>query len=448
MPAVPLPGGYPTRLARATALARRGWDALATVADRLRAARRAPPRAARLERFGAILQLTVPRALVFVDRAFARRALAVTAAPAIWRGAEPALGDHPLSAPLEAHLQLTNRCTAGCKGCYTGASAAGAPGEWGFEAWRAAIDALADAGVFHVALGGGESAVLPWLGELADHARARGIIPNLTTSGLDGLEALLAIADRFGQINVSLDGLGATYAAVRGFDGFARADAAIRRLRAVRREIGINVVVTRHNFDELDDIFAYAAARRLSEVELLRFKPSGRGARAYADLRCTDAQHRAFLPRVLAAARRHAIRVKVDCSYTPMIAHHHPGPELLAELAVYGCSGGDFLIGAKPGGQLTACSFAAPPPPIDEHRPRVTELAAYWDSPGAFGAFRDWRAAREPCASCAYLAQCRGGCRVVATHVRGDLTAPDPECPRVVDAAASGPPPRRHLPVL
>jgi radical SAM protein with 4Fe4S-binding SPASM domain len=313
-----------------------------------------------------------------------------------------------------------------------------------------AIDHLADAGVFHVALGGGESAILPWLGELADHARRRGIIPNLTTSGLAGLERLLAICDRFGQINVSLDGLGPTYARVRGFDGFARADAAIRALRGVKREVGINVVVTRHNFGELDQLFAYAALRRLSEIELLRFKPSGRGARAYAELRCSDAQHRAFLPTILAAARRHAVRVKVDCSYTPMLAHHRPDRALLAELAVYGCTGGDFLVGAKPGGQLTACSFAAPPPPPSPgaDRPRVTELRDYWDAPGAFGAFRTWREAREPCASCDYHALCRGGCKVVSAHATGDPSLPDPECPRVVDHHPAPPTRRVHLPVV
>jgi radical SAM protein with 4Fe4S-binding SPASM domain len=443
-------------LARARRLAVRGLDAAAMLYARAREARRFPPRKARLERFGAILQLTVPRALVFVDRAFARRALALPRGeePALWRGEEPALGDHVLSAPLEAHLQLTNRCTAGCKGCYTGASAEGAPNEWGLAEWTRALDALADAGVFHVALGGGESAILPWLGELADHARRRGIVPNLTTSGLDGLPALLEIADRFGQINVSLDGIGAAYAAVRGFDGFARADHAIRALRAKKREVGINVVVTRKSFDQLDGLFAYAAEQRLSEVELLRFKPAGRGARAYAELRCTDAQHRAFLPTILAAARRHAIRVKVDCSYTPMLAHHAPERALLAELAVYGCTGGDFLVGAKPGGQLTACSFAAPPPALaEERRPRVTELAAYWEAPGAFGAFRAWRAAREPCASCDYLALCRGGCKVVSAHVTGDLAAPDPECPRVIAHQAAPPAgptarTRRRLPVI
>ncbi|HEX5057795.1 MAG TPA: radical SAM protein [Kofleriaceae bacterium] len=422
----------------------RARDAVGTIADRLRAVRQHPPRRARFERFGAIVQLTIPRALVFVDRAMARRVVAVPSEPAAWREPESELGEHVLSAPLEAHLQITNRCAAGCQGCYTGASAEGAPNEWGLAEWKRALDALADAGVFHVALGGGESATLPWLGELADHARARGIIPNLTTSGLDGLDRLLAIADRFGQINVSLDGLGDTYAAVRGFDGFARADAAIRALRAIKHEVGINVVVTRHNFAELDTIFAYAAERRLSEVELLRFKPSGRGARAYSDLRCTDAQHRAFLPTILEAARRHRVRVKVDCSYTPMLAHHRPDRALLAELAVYGCTGGDFLVGAKPDGRLTACSFASPPPALDGQRPRVDALATYWTAPDAFGAFRNWRAAREPCASCEYHSLCRGGCKVVSAHLAGDLAAPDPECPRVIDEGAR----RVHLNVL
>src|SRR5262245_64053162 len=146
----------------------------------------------------------------------AKRVVRVDGQPPAWREPESELGDHVLSAPLEAHLQITNRRAAGCKGCYTGASAEGAPNEWGLVEWKRAIDALADAGVFHVALGGGESAALPWLGELADHARRRGIVPNLTTSGLAGLDRLLAIAGRFGQINVSLDGLGPTYARVRG----------------------------------------------------------------------------------------------------------------------------------------------------------------------------------------------------------------------------------------
>jgi len=62
-----------------------------------------------------------------------------------------------LSAPLEAHLQITNRCASGCRGCYTAATPAGLRDEWGLEDWKHALDELAARGVFHVALGGGES---------------------------------------------------------------------------------------------------------------------------------------------------------------------------------------------------------------------------------------------------------------------------------------------------
>ncbi len=394
----------------------------------------------RAEAFGGIVELEKPRALVFVDRDYAR-SLGHDGG-STWAAPETPLGARPLSAPLEAHLQLTNRCDAGCQGCYTGATPHGAAGEWGATEWKRAIDALADAGVFHLALGGGESAILPWLGEIAAHAKSRGLTPNLTTSGLAGLDGLLPIAPLFGQINVSIDGIGADYAAVRGFDGFPRADLAVRRLRAVKPEIGLNCVVTRQNFARLGEVFAYARRRKLNEVELLRFKPAGRGAKTYEDLRCTDGQHRLFLPTILGLARKHRVRVRVDCSYTPMIAFHDPGADLLGKLAVYGCTGGDFLIGAKASGVMTACSFAAPP----AGKPTVDEIGDYWTSAAAFGAFRDWRKAEEPCNTCPYHSLCRGGCRVVSVHSTGSLAAPDPECPRVVDHA--GGKRRVSLPIL
>jgi radical SAM protein with 4Fe4S-binding SPASM domain len=395
--------------------------------------RRSPfrPRRFRPERFGGIVQLERPRALVFVDHARAR-ALGHLDVPPLTTATGDELArllDAPLSAPLEAHLQLTNRCSAGCQGCYTGASPEGAPREWGLDEWRRAVAALAQRGVFHLALGGGESALLPWLGELATYARSVGVVPNLTTSGLyddDTLERLAGWAPLFGQINVSLDGLGADYASVRGVDGFARADRALVRLRRATPSVGINVVVTRHNFEALDALFAHARRRRLSEVELLRFKPSGRGARVYEELRCTDDQHDRLVATALASARRHRVRVKLDCSYTPMVVHQGADLRLLRWLAVYGCAGGDLLVGAKATGALSACSFAAP---VDVS---VERLSEHWDSEGAFGPFRRWReAAEEPCRSCEALSLCRGGCRVVSAHVEGSLGRPDPECARV-----------------
>jgi radical SAM protein with 4Fe4S-binding SPASM domain len=408
---------------------------------------RRTPTGFRYESFGGIVHLSRPRALVFVDRDRARR-LGYRASPLWAEAPDEHWNEARLSAPLEAHLQLTNRCDAGCQGCYTGATPTGAAGEWQLDDWKRAVDELAARGVFHLALGGGESALLPWLGDVAAHARDKGLVPNLTTSGLYGdaeLERLVGWAPLFGQINVSIDGVGDDYAKVRGFDGFGRADRAVVALRKVSKHVGINCVVTRDSFDGLGRVFAYAKSRKLREVELLRFKPSGRGIKTYEQLRCSDEQHRALVPTILKLARKHRLRVRLDCSYTPMVTHHRIKPKVMRWLAIYGCAGGDLLVGAKASGMLTACSFA---PPVER---RVDGLGAYWDEDGAFGPFRRWReAAAEPCRSCDYLALCRGGCRVVTMHTTGDASAPDPECPRVIDwrAAQGLPAPARRLPVI
>lgn len=418
------------------------------------------PRAFRYERFGGIAQLGGrygwPQALVFVDRDRARGLGYDQPPPGLWDDPAPALeAAVPLSAPLEVHLQLTNRCEAGCATCYTGASPQGAPSEWGLSQWCRAIDELSEAGVFHVALGGGESAHLPWLGELLTHCWQRGIIPNLTTSGLYDqatLDRLLALARRglFGQVNVSVDGIGDIYTQVRGIAGFAQADHAIRSLRRVFPDVGINTVVTRVGLPHLPELFAYAHRTGLREVELLRLKPAGRGARqdTYQSLRCTDQQHRTLLPTVLALGKRHRLRVRLDCSMVPFVAHHQLDDGLLRFLSIYGCAGGDMLAATRADGRLSACSFAHP-----THHP-VTDLRRYFAEPQAFAPFRDHQHAQEPCRSCSYLSLCRGGCRVVSVHSSGSGSDPDPECPRVIDyraASASSDDaslPRRRLKVL
>jgi len=389
-------------------------------------------RSFRYESFGGIVHLERPRALVFVDRAYARRL--GHRDESHWSSPE---NEEPvvLSAPLEAHLQLTNRCASGCQGCYTGATPSGGPNELGLEAWKRAIDELAEMGVFHLALGGGESGDLPWLGDVARHARARGLVPNLTTSGqVRDLDALVAIAPLFGQINVSIDGVGDVYRRVRGYDGFVTADRAVVQLRHANRNVGINCVVCRENFDHLDELFRYAKRKKLRSIELLRFKPSGRGAQSYDLLRCTAAQNEALLPTVLRLVRRHRIRARLDCSLTPFVAHHQPDPRLLEWLGIRGCIGGDYLVAAKAHGVVSACSFAAPP----QGGPTVSTLRAYWRQHDAFEPFRAWRNNPEPCRSCNYLSLCRGGCRAVSAHITGDPAAPDPECPRVIAAVASG----------
>lgn len=409
----------------------------------------------RYEKFGGVLMFEDPPLLVTAGRAFMKSCGLDGSAKGAWSGEEAdADGAIPrMSVPVEAHLALTNACNAGCSHCYQ-ASGDPLPGELGREGMLSLVDRLADAGVFHVALGGGESFLLPWLFEIAHHARARGMVPNVTTSGLALTEAQAKQCSVFGRVNVSLDGVDpAGYGELRRAESFAKADRALRLLRAHHPSVGINTVVTRANADRLEEIAAYAVSLGLDEVEFLRLKPAGRGVETWWDHRPTDAQNRALLPALLDIRRRHRISIKVDCSFAPMVAATGVEPDVLQFFSVLGCEGGDYLVGIDAAGSAKPCSF--------EHdreggnRFPASEIASRWGEAGTFPEYRGYSAAPpEPCASCRWQTVCRGGCRVVAKFVTGDPAAPDPECPRVLDfATARGEPspaaarPRR-LPIV
>jgi radical SAM protein with 4Fe4S-binding SPASM domain len=372
----------------------------------------------RPEWFGALVELDWPRALVSVNRAWAKR-LGLKAS-ARWEGDDPG----HLAAPTEVHLVLSRRCSAGCKSCYVAATPKGPALE--LEQAKRAIDELAALGVFHVALGGGEAMDLEHLFAVAHYARAKGVLPNLTTAALTLTDEQARACTVFGQINVSIDGVGSRYREARGFDGFAAARAGLERLRRHKKEVGINCVVSRTSFAWLDEVGALARELKLNELELLRFKPSGRGTARFEDEDLTAQQAEEIFPLAKRLMFRHRLRVKLDCSFAPMVFFHRPPRAVAKFFGVVGCEGGNLLASVMPDGALTGCSFGGPTEASIFDRAQVRAAV---DS--GFQAFRGYVArAPEPCKSCEYLSLCKGGCRVVA-QARGDWWQPDPGCPTV-----------------
>ncbi|MEZ4237313.1 MAG: radical SAM protein [Myxococcota bacterium] len=184
---------------------------------------------------------------------------------------------------------MTERCPARCDTCYLDAGPQGVDADP--AALEADLDALAAAGVFEVALGGGEATARRELVALGRRIRARGMVPNLTTSGF-GLDAetARAMAEVFGQVNVSVDGLGAGYRAVRGWDGTGVAERAIAHLVAAGARVGANTVLVRDSVDGLAALGRGLAARGVAEWQWLRLKPAGRARAAYAERALTAAQ--------------------------------------------------------------------------------------------------------------------------------------------------------------
>ena len=378
---------------------------------------------ARSEWFGGILSLERPRALVSVNRAM-MRLLGFSGSPR-WEGRDPG----HLSAPTEVHVVLSRRCSAGCTSCYVDATPQG--DALSLAQARGALDRLAAHGVFHVALGGGEATDLDYLFEVASYARSVGILPNLTTAGLNMTPEMAERCRVFGQINVSIDGVGDRYREARGFDGFAHAENALRLLRAVKKEVGINCVVSRTSYPHLAEVVKLARRLRLNEVELLRFKPAGRGAGTFDAEDLTPEQARGIFPLAQWLTVRYLIRCKLDCSFAPMVFWHKPRLWVARFFGVVGCEGGNLLASVMPDGALTGCSFGGPSEGsiFDAEATR----AAFANGFTAFRGYTD--NAPAPCNTCEYLSLCKGGCRVVA-KAKGDWYQPDPGCPRVQEHRA------------
>ena len=119
--------------------------------------------------------------------------------------------------------------------------------------------------------------------ELAEYASSKGIVPNATTNGYYLTPELASQCSVFGQINVSVDGIGDHYDIVRGSGSFEFADQALKSLVLAGVNAGINCMATRVNFDKLEEVVSYADQLHLKEVLFLRLKPSGRAKEIYEE---------------------------------------------------------------------------------------------------------------------------------------------------------------------
>ncbi|THB80730.1 MAG: SPASM domain-containing protein [Desulfobacteraceae bacterium] len=377
----------------------------------------------RYENFGGIIASEDPPFLAFVDQAY-MRGLGLPGSDR-WETPNPDVG--LLSAPLEVHMAITNRCSAGCPHCYMDSTVED-PGEMTTLEFKRALDILAKAGVFHVALGGGEAIERSDLFDIAAYARQIGLVPNLTVSGRGITPGIAKQMTVFGQVNLSMDGVGEDYEVFRGNPMFDLVDQAISSLVDAAVPTGINCVLGKRNFDGLEALFAYAGNKGLNEIEILRFKPAGRAANRYMDESTTFEQNIQLIPHLAGLSEKTGVTAKIDCSFVPMLCYHNPPKEALHSMATYGCEAGNVLLGVRSNGEVAGCSF------LSGSGLSVFDFDKGFSRNPDLERMTGWAEnAPAPCKNCDYLEICKGGCRAVSLAMTGDLWSPDPDCPKIVE---------------
>jgi radical SAM protein with 4Fe4S-binding SPASM domain len=373
----------------------------------------------RYESFGGLIRIEDLPATIYVDKDYMKNLG--------YKGSElwNQKSTH-LSAPIDVHFALTNRCPLECKHCYKSSSTDFA-GDLSLTQIKNIINVLSEMKIFSVAFGGGEPFARKDIFEIAEYTRNNGIIPNVTTNGFYITEKNAEKCKIFGHMHVSLDLPNKDFDKLKNVGAFQAAVRAIDLLNQQKMHIGINCVISRSNFDDLEELVKFSLSKNIKDISFLRFKPIGRADKQYLKMKLTNEQNIKLFPLLKKLTKKYKIISQVDCSMTPLMCYHKPNLKIMDFYGAQGCEGGNLFIEIKEDASIRACSFS------NFYGNSALKLKQIWDQSEYLTKYRDViNSLEEPCLSCKYSEICRGGCHVISEFLTGDFTKPDPECPTVV----------------
>lgn len=320
-----------------------------------------------------------------------------------------------LRSPVNLTWEVTFACNLRCRHCLS-ASDEPAPDELTTGEALDLVGQLHGAGVFQINFGGGEPFLRPDFEEILAACHGKGIMTCISTNGtlLNPERVARLAASRLVAIQVSLDGASRqTCDAIRGQGVFDRAVEAVRLLAASSIPTSINTVLTAQNAGEIPALHELARSLGVS-LRVSRFRPSGRGADNWEDLRPNPAQLLAF-----SAWLADSGDVRTGDSFFSLTTQERQG------LGLNLCGAAKLTCCVGPTGNMYPCAFLQ----TDRFKAgslRENSFQQIWDESAIYESFRNLRI--HSCEDCRRFDQCHGGCPAVAWHLKNDINGGDPEC--------------------
>jgi pyrroloquinoline quinone biosynthesis protein E len=206
---------------------------------------------------------------------------------------------------------------------------------------------------------------------------------------------------------------------IAGTPSFHRKVSAARMVKKLGFPLTLNVVLHRHNIDQVGALLTLAEELGADRLELANTQYYGWALHNRAALLPTREQLDRAEPIVRAARSRLAGQMQI-IYVIPDYYSRYPKP----------CMGGwgRQQLTVAPNGDVLPCPAAGRIPELPIENVRQRSLGWIWDNAPMFNRFRglDWMP--EPCRSCPQQAIDFGGCRCQAFQLTGDAAATDPVC--------------------
>lgn len=341
---------------------------------------------------------------------------------------------------------VTRTCNLSCVHCYTDSQNKLYSGELTFEEGIRFLDDLSNFKVPAVLLSGGEPLMRGDLFDLISYAKFKGLRITLSTNGTLINEASAIKLKEAGvrYVGISLDGLGEIHDKFRGKKGaFDLAVKGFRNCVRIGQKVGLRMTLTRHNYNNLNQIFDLIESEKIDRVCFYHLVYSGRGARIHKDDLTHEETRDAVETIIERTLRLHQQGVKLDCLtvdnpvdgvylYLKYLQSDEKRAQYIYNLLKWNGGG---LYGSGIGIGCVDFQGNVHPDQFWMHyslgNVRERRFSDIWmsDKDIILTGLRNRRnMIKGRCASCRWFDLCGGALRVRADLVYGDPWMPDPAC--------------------
>ncbi|TFF96805.1 MAG: radical SAM protein [Promethearchaeota archaeon] len=298
------------------------------------------------------------------------------------------------SSPEIVSFSITDYCTKGCDYCYNDSNPTGS--FFDVNKLPLVIKELRLNRVLQVTIGGGEPTFHPDLEKILSSFRLAGIVPNLTTNGINiDQKALKFIKKYCGALAFSYDPL---YSDI--------IDENIKLAQNLDIATHIHLILSKKALPKLERDIRPLIDLGIERVTLLLMKPIGRG-KSLLSICLTEGsliQLNQVINRLLELSNQFNFQINFDCSFTPFLLHagiqFDPVQYDFCPATRFSCSL-DHNLMVKPCSMMVNFNGIS----LEEK-----SLRRIWNS-NTFKEFRKYfKNLKKVCNSCTFSSICYGGC--------------------------------------
>jgi PqqA peptide cyclase len=331
------------------------------------------------------------------------------------------------SMPLWLLAELTYACPLQCPYCSNPVELAKIKQELDTETWLRVLHEARAMGASQLGLSGGEPLLRRDLETIIAEGRKLGYYSNLITSGIGMDEARVEAFKAAGLDHIQISFQASSQELNDFLGGTNTFERKLEMARAVKRHgypMVLNIVLHRHNIEQLDQILDMAIALKADYVELANTQYYGWGFHNREQLLPTREQ----LRRAERIANEYRERVKGQMKLYYVVPDYY---EERPKACMNGW--GNVFLTVTPDGMALPCHAARQLPGIEFPNVRDASVEWIWRESPSFNHFRGFEWMKEPCRSCPEKTKDLGGCRCQAYMLTGDAANTDPVCSKSPD---------------